>query len=244
MLLFLYFMKNPKKKIISINDKLREHFGVPPRAEKLPDPLDLLIATILSQNTNDNNSYKAYQNLRKKYSKWEKLVGVDVKEIENEIRVAGLAKQKAASIKNVIDFLSEKNKTPSLDFVRDLKSNEALEVMTKFPGVGIKTASCVLLFSLDRDVCPVDTHVHRTLNRIGLVKTSSPEKTFLEINKDFPHGIAHQFHTNLIRLGREICTAKSPHCSACPLVKMCAYPEKNFESKKKRNGSFMLLDSV
>ncbi len=237
-------MSSLKQKIISINKKLKNHFGVPPRAKELPDPLDLLIATILSQNTNDNNSYKAYRNLKSKFPRWENLVGVSAKEIEKEIRIAGLAKQKAGAIKNVIDFLAKENKNISLDFVKDLDNNTALEKMTSLKGVGIKTASCVLLFALDRDVCPVDTHVHRTLNRIGIVKTSSPDKTFVEINKDFPPEIAHQFHTNLIRLGREICTAKSPNCSACPLVKTCTYPEKNFNSKKKRDGSFMLLDSV
>ncbi len=233
-----------KKKIVSINEKLKNHFGVPERAKKLPQPLDLLIATILSQNTNDKNSYKAYRNLQSKFYPWEKILNASVEEIEREIKVAGLSKQKANSIKHVVDYLAMKEKKPSLNFVQKLNNEQALKVMTDFPGVGIKTASCVLLFSLDRNICPVDTHVHRTLNRIGLVKTSSPEKTFFEINKDFPEGIAHSFHTNLIRLGREICTAKSPNCPVCPLKKICVYPDKNVKNTKKKDGSFMLLDNV
>ncbi len=237
-------MVNLKQKILKINNLLRDHFGIPPRAKELPDPLDLLIATILSQNTNDKNSFRAYQNLSKKYAPWEKLVNIDVETIEEEIRVAGLAKQKARAIKKVIEFLASKSKKPSLDFIRGMNNEEALNTMTSFPGVGIKTASCVLLFSLDRDVCPVDTHVHRTLNRIGVVKTSFPEKTFFLINQDFPEGIAHQFHTNLIRLGREICTVSNPNCAVCPVKKICKFEEKNFAPVKKKDGSFMLLDNV
>jgi endonuclease-3 len=233
-----------QKKILALNRKLVEYFGIPERATKLPDPLDLLIATILSQNTNDKNSYKAYQNLRKRFPRWEMIEKAEKEEIEKLIKVAGLAKQKSAAIKNLITSLMKKSANASLNFVREMENNKALSELTKFPGIGIKTASCVLLFALDRDVCPVDTHVHRTLNRIGLLKTSSPEKTFFELNANFPQGIAHQFHTNLIRLGREICTAKKPNCAVCPILDMCKYQEKNFEEGKRKDGSFMLLDSV
>ena len=117
--------------------------------------------------------------------------------------------------------------------------------MTSINGVGVKTASCVLLFSLDRNACPVDTHVHRTLNRIGLVKTNSPEKTFYEINDNLPDRTAHQFHTNLIKLGREICKPAKPLCSECPLLKICNYKSKNLgKAVKSRNNDFLLLDSI
>jgi endonuclease-3 len=103
----------------------------------------------------------------------------------------------------------------------------------------------VLLFSLDRNVCPVDTHVHRTLNRIGLIKTNSTDKTYLLINNEMPEGIAHQFHTNLIRLGREICKPANPNCAGCPLIKICEYENKNLlESTKSKKNDFMLLDSI
>ena len=126
-----------------------------------------------------------------------------------------------------------------------LPDEEILDTLTKFSGVGVKTASCVLLFALDRNVCPVDTHVHRTLNRIGIVKTTSPDKTFLKINKDFPEAIAHQFHTNLIRLGREICKAQNPNCLICPLIKICKYDNKNLvKTSEYKKNDFMLLDNV
>ena len=117
--------------------------------------------------------------------------------------------------------------------------------MTNFGGVGVKTASCVLLFALNRNVCPVDTHVHRTVNRIGIVSEKTPDKTFFTLNNNFPDKIAHSFHTNLIRLGREICKPTNPSCGICPLLKICGYPHKNFEMKKEGlKRDFMLLDNV
>jgi endonuclease-3 len=109
----------------------------------------------------------------------------------------------------------------------------------------VKTASCVLLFSLDRNICPVDTHVHRTLNRIGLLKTKTPDKTFEQIKDHLPDGIAHQFHTNLIMLGRAICKPAKPSCSVCPLLKVCEFKSKNLESTNRISKDvFMLLDSI
>ena len=237
-------MKNKQILISSANELLIKKFGIPKRNKILPNPLDLLIATILSQNTNDNNSYKAFQNLKSRYKSWEEILSVKRAEIENVIRVAGLAKQKSEAIKNLITELNKRGSL-SMNFVKDLDDNSAIAQLTEFKGVGVKTASCVLLFALDRNVCPVDTHVHRTVNRIGIVSEKTPDKTFLELNKDFPDGIAHSFHTNLIRLGREICKPANPSCGVCPLIKICGYKEKNLKLKaagKKRE--FMLLDNV
>ncbi|MEJ2493746.1 MAG: endonuclease III, partial [Ignavibacteriaceae bacterium] len=128
---------------------------------------------------------------------------------------------------------------------KNFSNKEVIDELTKYDGVGVKTASCVLLFSMNRNVCPVDTHVHRTLNRIGLVKTNSPDKTFSEIFGKIPEGIAHTFHTNLIRLGRDICKSAKPVCSVCPLQKICKYDDKNFDylPDRKKN-DFMLLDNI
>ena len=234
-----------KTKIIQINKLLISFFGVPKKNSTDPDPLDMIIATILSQNTNDTNSYKAYKHHKQKYPDWSALINTPGTKIESIIRVAGLGKQKSAAIKNLITELSNRNKKISLDYLFDLSNEEVLTELTSFKGVGTKTSACVLLFSMKRDVCPVDTHVHRTLNRIGLVKTSTPDKTFSELHKDFPRGIAHSFHTNLIRLGREICKAGKPNCSLCPLDKICTFTGKEYSgilaSVKK---DFMLLDNV
>lgn len=234
-----------KNKISEINKLLVGKFGIPKRNKKLPDPVDLIIATILSQNTNDKNSFKAFQNLKNKFKNWEETTKTDRRKIESIIRVAGLGKQKSAAIKNLLKELMNKNKKISLDYLRKETNNDVLNELVNFKGVGIKTASCVLLFSLDRNVCPVDTHVHRTLNRIGLVQTKTPDKTFDIINKQLPPNIAHQFHTNLIRLGREICRPTNPQCRICPLLKICKYKDKNHnDSGIYKEINFMLLDNI
>jgi len=234
-----------KRKINTINNLLVDHFGIPPRNKKLPNPVDLLIATILSQNTNDKNSYKAFNNLKEKYKNWEDVAHLNRSSIEKLIKVAGLGKQKSAAIKKLLSGLLKSNDKINLNHINKLCDEEILDELTSYKGVGIKTASCVLLFSLDRNICPVDTHVHRTLNRIGLVNTSSSEKTFYSLTGNLPEKTAHHFHTNLIRLGREICKAQKPNCFICPLQKKCAYPDKNLAkvSGSKEN-SFMLLDSI
>jgi endonuclease-3 len=231
-------------KIKKVNSLLIKNFGIPKRQNPLPDPLDLLIATILSQNTNDNNSYKAFQNLKARYKSWKELINEKRTVIEKYIRVAGLAKQKSEAIKNLINNLDKEDEF-HLKFILEMSDEEAINKLTGYKGVGVKTASCVLLFALDRNVCPVDTHVHRTTNRIGLVKEKTPDKTFFALNKNFPAGIAHSFHTNLIRLGREICKPKNPSCGVCPLLNICEYDLKNFDTKGiKKKRDFMLLDNV
>jgi endonuclease-3 len=224
---------------------LVHYFGIPARQKRLPNPIDTLIATILSQNTNDNNSYRAYQNLKKKYPTLRKLSSAKRTEIEKVIRAAGLGKQKSGAIKSLLTTINKNGETLNRQYFKNKTDDEILEVISSIKGIGVKTASCVLLFSLNRNVCPVDTHVHRTLNKIGIVNTKTPEKTFEQIKNNLPEGIAHQFHTNLIKLGRGICKPAKPLCSICPIFKQCEYKHKNLKSVKagKRNG-FLLLDSI
>jgi endonuclease-3 len=161
------------------------------------------------------------------------------------IKVAGLGKQKSASIKSFLSTLKKKNGKLNLHHIKKMSDLEILTELTSIKGIGVKTASCVLLFSLDRNICPVDTHVHRTLNRIGIVKTKTPDKTFEQIKIQLPNGIAHQFHTNLIKLGREICNPFNPLCAVCPLLKECAFKKKNMvTSEHLRKNSLLLLDSI
>lgn len=228
-----------------INKLLINHFGIPKRQNPLPDPLDTLIATILSQNTNDNNSYKAFNNLKKAFTDWEEAAEAKRVTIEKLIRVAGLAPAKSKAIKNLLVDLKEKYGKLSLDFVNELSNEETLSKLTSYDGVGVKTASCVLLFAMNKNVCPVDTHVHRTTNRIGIVNEKTPDKTFWALNKNFPDGIAHSFHTNLILLGREICKPTNPSCGVCPLKKVCKFPEKNLEAKNSNSKKrILLLDNI
>lgn len=234
-----------KKKLERINNALLDYFGVPVKASIPPDALDLLIATILSQNTNDKNSYRAFLNLKENYPVWDDVLKLNIKKLEGIIKIAGLASQKAAAIKSLLNYLKKEKDSVTLKYADSAGDDEILSELTSIKGIGIKTASCVLLFSLERNVCPVDTHVHRILNRVGLVQTSSPEKTFKLIKNNIPQGTAHQIHTNLIRLGREICKPSVPACSLCPLKKLCKYPSKDFSRKLKYGGNdFFLLDNV
>jgi endonuclease-3 len=232
-------------KIKKINQLLIQFFGIPKRNKKNPDPVDMLIGTILSQNTNDKNSYRAYQNLKQKHKSWDEVAKLTPSKIERLIKVAGLGKQKSAAINNVLKGLKKKNGNIKLNFLNKKDDKSVIDELIKFDGVGVKTASCVLLFSMNRNVCPVDTHVHRTLNRIGLVNTNTPDKTFNEIFGQIPDGIAHSFHTNLIRLGREICKPTNPNCAICPLEKICNFDMKTFDMDvvHKKN-DFMLLDNI
>ncbi len=234
-----------KNRINKINKLLIQYFGIPKRNKKNPDPVDMLIGTILSQNTNDKNSYRAYQNLRQKYKTWDEVAKLTPSSIERIIRVAGLGKQKSNTINNVLKGLKKKNGKIKLNFLTKKDDKSVIDKLTEFDGVGVKTASCVLLFSMDRDVCPVDTHVHRTLNRIGLVNTKTPDKTFNEIFGQIPDGNAHSFHTNLIRLGREICKPTKPNCTICPMEKYCNYDLKYFDiDVVHKKNDFMLLDNI
>ncbi len=238
-------MTEIKKKISGVNKLLLKIYGVPPRPAVPPDPVDLLIATILSQNTNDKNSYRAFNNLKEKYPDWADVANLKTSAIEKLIKPAGLGKQKSNAIKSFLNGILKEKGSISLKHLRDFDNNSVLSELTSYNGIGVKTASCVLLFAMRRNVCPVDTHVHRTTNRIGIVKTSAPDKTFMLLNSDMPAETAHSFHTNLIRLGREICKPAKPLCSICPLLKICSYDDKNHNPVRERKEmSFMLLDSI
>ena len=183
--------------------------------------------------------------LREKFNNWEEVAALPRLKIEKLIKVAGLGKQKSKAIKNVLNGLKKKRGKISLDYLKKLDDENVINELIMFDGVGIKTASCVLLFSMNRNICPVDTHVHRTLNRIGIVKTNTPDKTFNEILGYVPDGTAHAFHTNLIRLGREICKPSKPNCSICPVEANCDFEFKYFNSTAKyKKNDFMLLDNI
>lgn len=234
-----------KTEIKKINTLLIKRFGIPQRQKKLPDPLDILIGTILSQNTNDKNSYSAFLNLKKNIKSWDDVLNMKISELEKLIKVAGLGKQKSNAIYSLLKNLKKETNKISLSHLKKSSDSEVLDELTKHKGIGVKTASCVLLFAMDRNICPVDTHVHRTLNRIGIVNTSSPDKTFEAIKNSIPEKQAHTFHTNLLRLGREYCTPSNPKCAFCPVEKLCNYPNKNFAAVKKvKVNDFFLLDSI
>lgn len=235
-----------QNRIKKIDSLLREYYGVPKRSEVPQDPLDVLIGTILTQNTNDNNSWKAYNNLRNTYKTWDEVRLAHTSELMEVIKIAGLPKQKAEAIKGVLDDLHTRKGKLDLEHAREMGDEELLKELTSYKGVGLKTASCVLLFSLHRNICPVDTHVNRTAKRLGLTESIQPEKTFFALLGNIPEGLAHSLHSNLILLGREFCRPTAPDCPHCPLLEACNSPEKNMHDggKKYPYSGFLLIDKL
>lgn len=239
-----------KKKVQRTIAKLEKLLGSPRQAKKLPAPLDMLIATILSQNTNDKNSIRAYTNLRNKFPLWEKMAHAPLSSIKSAIKVGGMANQKSKRIKETLALVKSRYDTFSLSALERKSNDEVIEELTTINGVGFKTASCVLLFSMRRDVFPVDTHVHRICNRLGLVADSkTPERTYEMMKEIVPKSRGYSFHTNLIRFGRKICRSSNPLCDVCPLYEECLFEGKKRTAPKKRATStvdhdFMLLDNV
>lgn len=212
-----------------IVDRIEPIIG-PVVPELSEDPVQELIETILSQNTTDRNAHRAMDRLCERYRSWAEVRDADSEELIETIRVAGLAQAKAKTIQTALRSLPEdENGQPTLDPLQAMDDEEAIRWLTQIPGVGVKTAACLLLFAYGRNVCPVDTHIHRVLNRIGIVHTRSPDQTHALVNRWIPPGEAYRYHVLLIRFGRRICSARSPRCGGCPVFDLCAYPEKNLK---------------
>ena len=219
-------MKNPKARAIEIHKKLIEAFGEPTWRTPLP-AIDELVSTILSQNTNDVNRDRGFNALRAKFPTWEAVRYAKAEDVINAIRPAGLANQKGPRIQQVLRAITEERGTLNLDFLAGLPVEEARAWLTKFNGVGPKTAAIVLCFSLNMPAFPVDTHIYRVSGRIGL----RPEKMTVEqahpyLESVFPPETYYAAHLNLIRLGREVCGARKPNCPQCPIIKLCDYKQK------------------
>lgn len=220
-------MNDLQKRAIKIHETLLKVFGEPIWRNPLP-PIDELVSTILSQNTNDVNRDRAFEGLRAKFPTWEDVRDAQEKDVIDAIRPAGLANQKGPRMQQVLKAITEERGSLDLTFLADLPLEEARSWLTKFNGVGPKTAAIVLCFSLNRPAFPVDTHVYRVTGRIGL----RPEKLTVEqahpyLENVFPPETYYAAHLNIIRLGREICNARKPLCMNCPVVKLCDYKDKN-----------------
>ncbi|NOY79192.1 MAG: endonuclease III [Calditrichaeota bacterium] len=214
-------VENSGWKLTVITEKLEGCFGEPFRPERAP-ALDTLIETILSQNTSDHNRNLAFRRLKERFPDWDAVENAPVDAVEEAIRPAGLARQKAPRIKHILKWLRETRGALNLDFICKESPEEALTVLTKLKGVGVKTVYVVLLFSCGKDVFPVDTHIHRIARRVGLIseKTSAAQAHQL-LGKWVPKGKAFSLHINLLKLGRTICKARQPKCDECPIREVC-----------------------
>ncbi len=208
-------------KYAPVRAALTEMYGYPEWRPSLP-PVDELVACILSQSTTDLNSERAFDALKARYPTWEAVRDAPVEELVQVIHSAGLANQKAPRIQEALRFIERERGAINLDFLADLPPAEARAWLTRLRGVGMKTASIVMCFALNLPAFPVDTHVHRVGQRIGLLPPG--------ISADDAHAVMeaiveppdyYAFHLNLIRHGREICQARRPRCERCPLTGHC-----------------------
>ena len=203
-----------------VDRRLRAAFGDPPPPETR-DPLELLIRTILSQNTSDRNRDAAYSALRRAFPTWEEVLRAPAEKLAEAIKPAGLYRQRAERIQEAVRRATAAQGTPSLEFLRTLSEEEAESWLLSLPGVGKKTAYIVLLFFLGRRRFPVDTHIQRVTRRLGLWNgRRDPHRALGPV---VPEGREYALHLNLIHLGRTLCRPRNPRCGACPLLDLCPY---------------------
>jgi len=210
-----------RRRIVAILARLRRAYGDPPPPRRLA-PLDELILTVLSQNTNDVNRDRAYADLRARFATWDEVADAPLPAIAKAIRRGGLAPTKSVRIREMLRELRARGMPlDERTFVR-MRSRELWDLLVGLKGVGPKTAAIVLLFSLGRPFFPVDTHVHRLTRRLGLVpENSDAVKAQGLLQEAVPPKDVYDFHVLLIRHGREVCIARRPLCSRCPLATIC-----------------------
>jgi endonuclease III len=226
-------------RVVRVRDRLREVYGVPTMRPH-GDPIAELILTVLSQSTNDRNRDVAYLRLRERFGddglSWQRVRDAPVAEVEEAIRPGGISKVKSARIQAILRAISDNpggrgepdgqpsdsSRELSLDWMRDAPIGEARDYLTALPGVGRKTAACVLLFAYGLRDVPVDTHVSRVGMRLELLRPGAP---FEELHDGMlaltPPGQELELHVNLLRHGRRTCHARSPACDRCALARMC-----------------------
>jgi endonuclease III len=208
-----------KQRVGAIRDRLREMYGQPVN-EPHGQPIAELIKTVLSQHTNDRNRDRSFAQLRQRYPTWEQVRDAPVEELEETIRPGGLARQKAPRIQAILERLGD---PPDLDWAETAPREESLEFLLSLPGVGRKTAACVLIFTWDIPEIPVDVHIHRVGGRLGLFPPkASFERAHDEMLAVVDPADAYELHMNLIRHGREVCRPK-PRCGECALRRMCPW---------------------
>lgn len=216
-------MTGLEKLALQVHRRLLGFYGQPTLRNPL-SPLDELVSTILSQNTNDTNRDRAFESLRARFPIWEAVRDAEPDTVIEAIRPAGLANQKGPRIQRVLREITVERGALDLVFLREMPLEEARAWLMKFKGVGPKTAAIVLLFSLGRPAFPVDTHIYRVTGRIGLrPERMSVEEAHVHLERLFPPDTYYAAHLNIIRLGREICAARKPDCLICPLKDICSY---------------------
>ena len=216
-------MSELKQLALQVHQRLLAFYGFPVWRTPLP-PVDELVSTILSQNTNDLNRDRAFEALRKRFPSWDEVCDVDPDEVISTIRPAGLANQKGPRIQQVLREIMAERGNLDLTFLKDWSVEPGRSWLMNFKGVGPKTAAIVLLFSLGIPAFPVDTHIFRVTGRIGLRPVNmTVEAAHTHLENLFPQESYYAVHLNIINLGRQICTARRINCSICPLQEVCNF---------------------
>lgn len=216
-------MKSLRAKYEEIFRLLAEVYGYPTWRQHLP-PVDELVDTILSQNTSDVNRDKAFDRLRERFPTWEAVRDAPVEAIIDAVRPAGLADTKGPRIQQVLRQISDEYGAITLDFLAEMDIDAAKQWLTQFNGIGPKTAAIVLLFAFNKPAFPVDTHVHRVTQRLGLIGAKTTrEQAHVDLEAIIPPEQFYQAHLNFIQHGRSVCHARRPLCERCVLTGLCDY---------------------
>lgn len=218
-------VRRERRKLEMVGEALEQVYGDREEyRDDSGDPLDDLIETILSQNTTHTNTRRAFMALRAAFPTWEAVLEAPQEDVEEAIRSAGLAKTRSGRIQRLLASIRREHGALNLDHLRGMSNEDALRELLRYEGVGPKTAHCVLLFSMDRDVFPVDVHIHRILIRLGLIPESmTPEQAHDYALPMIPPRKHLPLHLNLIALGRETCRPTNPDCPECSLRRFCSY---------------------
>ncbi|MDR9458958.1 MAG: endonuclease III [Dehalococcoidia bacterium] len=202
---------------------LGQEYGLP-QWHSQRDPLSELIRTILSQNTSDVNSHRAFDSLVSTFGTWYRVAEASIDEIAAAIACGGLSRIKSPRIKAILEVILNSQGSLDIGFLGQLPLPEARAWLQALPGVGPKTANCVLLFSLGMPALPVDTHVYRVCRRLGLIDPKvSPARAHQILEELIPAEAIYQFHINVLAHGRRVCRAQRPRCSDCILLEGCVY---------------------
>ena len=215
---------SPRERLKRAADLLDDFYGRPVLSPRYP-PVDELVFTVLSQNTADVNTERTFASLKATFPDWTAVRDASAEQIEAAIALGGLAHTKAPRIKRILEAISERTGEPDLSELDGMSDEEAQQYLVALPGVGPKTAACVLLFALERPVMPVDTHVHRVARRLGIIgeKVGADQAHPLLTELAGPDDAEQVYavHVGFVRHGRRICHARRPKCDVCPLAAMC-----------------------
>lgn len=214
-----------RAKTMEVYKRLLVAYGERPHVPRR-EPMHELISTMLSHRTNHANEEKAYYGMLERFGSWEGVAGAPVDELTEAIASSNFPEAKAPRIQEAVRRILAERGEPSIDFLADLPTEEALAWLMSLPGVGIKTATLVLLFCFQKPVMPVDTHLHRVSGRLGLIgpKTSAEaaHQILLDLLPPEPY-VLYNFHIGMLRHGQKLCVWRDPRCERCPLTDLCNY---------------------